>query len=265
MLRLKKPWRRRIKALKSVFSGNMSVYMMNRKTWHNAIFVGSHLAALTGVHTVMEARCDVPTHLAQKHHTSGFYERSIYIIRERNTVRKYGKGNIEENRKEGSECVLTGERASETTRSFSHCGMAVGCRRYCHLGNGSIVYFGKLEDQFRGRSPSPPFPSLLQGSNLVKGATLWGWRLRMGGGRLGLVSTWGAARTRAGTAGRASVQDNTTWRNREGRKLSELIFIWVMFSCTMWCSSVEQCSTLIQTHTKARSCLDNRNLIWWII
>ena len=127
--------------------------------------------------------------------------------------------NIGANRKDGREWVLTSECSSETTGSFGHCGMVVGRRWYRrYLGNGGIVYFRKLEDHPRGSSSSPLFPSLLQGPNLLKGDTLWGWRLRVGGGRLGLVSTWRAARTRAGTAAWASVQDNTTWRNREGQK-----------------------------------------------
>lgn len=156
----------------------------------------------------------------------------------------------EEDRKEGSDWILTGERASETTRSFGHRGMVVGCRWYRrYLGHGSIVYFGKLEDHSRGRSSSPLFSSLLQGPNLLKGDTLWGWRLRVGGGRLGLVSTWRAARTWTGTTGWASIQDNTTWRNRVGEKSS---VHWSssrsVFACTSvsGSASVEQCSTLIQ-------------------
>lgn len=146
-------------------------------------------------------------------------------------------------------CVLTGERASETTRSFGHCGMVVGCRWYRrYLGNWSIVYFRKLEDHFWGRSSSPLFPSLPQGPNLLKGDTLWGRGLRVGGGRLGLVSTWRTARTWAGTARRASVQDNTTWRNREKQKLISLIFIWVSIHMHSvgGSVSVEQHSTLFQ-------------------
>lgn len=149
----------------------------------------------------------------------------IIIIRGRNALTKCWQVNIEENRKEGCNLVLTGERASETTMSFGHCGMVVGSRWHrCYLGDGGIVYFRKLKDHSRGRISSPMLPSLLQGPNFLKGATLWGWRLRVGGGRLGLVSTWRAARTRAGTAGRASVQDNATWRNRGGWKVSPLIF-----------------------------------------
>lgn len=145
--------------------------------------------------------------------------------------------NAEENRTD-IEGVLTGECASEATRSLGHCGMIVGCRWYRrYLRNGSIVYFRKLEDHSRGRSSSPLFPSLLQGPNLLKGDTLWGWRLRVGGGRLGLVSTWRAARTRAGTAGRTSIQDDTTWRNIEGQKKKNWVH-WTtsrtMFTSTMW-------------------------------
>lgn len=205
------------------------------------------------------------------------WKRHTSIIRERNTITKCWQIHIEENRKEGSEWILTGERASETTRSFGHCGVAVGCRWYRrYLGNGSIVYFRKLEDHSRGRSSSPLFPSMLQGPNLLKGATLWGWRLRVGGGRLGLVSTWRAARTWAGTAGRASIQDNTTWRNREGQKtqftdlhLGRRSHAQCEWECKCWAmlyfNSVSLLGRLSETHIKPWSCWDNGNLIWWII
>lgn len=48
------------------------------KTWHNITFLWSHLAALAGMHAIMEPRCDVPAHLTQKHHTSGFCERGSH-------------------------------------------------------------------------------------------------------------------------------------------------------------------------------------------
>lgn len=179
--------------------------------------------------------------------------------------------NAEENRKD-IEGVLTGECASEATRSLGHCGMIVGCRWYRrYLRNGSIVYFRKLEDHSRGRSSSPLFPSLLQGPNLLKGDTLWGWRLRVGGGRLGLVSTWRAARTRAGTAGRTSIQDDTTWRNIEGQKkkteFTELHLgrcsraqcewewkCWAM----LYFDSMSLLGRFPQPHTKPCPCCDNK-------
>lgn len=163
--------------------------------------------------------------------------------------------------------------------------MIVGCRRHCcYLGDRSIVYFRELEDHSGWRSSSPLFPSLLQGPNLLKGDTLWGWRLWVGGGRLGLVSTWRAARTWAGTAGRAGIQDNTTWKSRAEQKES---VHWSSsrseLTCTIVSGSagIEQHSTLIlwayladlhnhiqkkQKKKKTpRSCRDNRNLILWVI
>lgn len=200
----------------------------------------------------MEPRCDVPTHLTQKHHTSGLYERSTHPSSE-TELQQLLSGRCIENRWKGREWVLTGECASETTRSFGHRRKIVVCWWYRrNLGNWGIVYFRKLEDHLRGRSSSPLFPSLLQGPNLLKGDTLRGWRLRVGGGRLGLVSTWRAARTRAGTARRASVQDNTTWRKGDGWKLRSVqvrVFTWQTFT---------------NTH-ETWSVWDNRNLIWWII
>lgn len=153
---------------------------------------------------------------------------SVTEAADRNIITKLWQVNKEENRKEKRKQVLTGECAGKAARPFGHCGIVVCWWWYrCNLGDWSIVYFRKLKDHFGGSSSSPLFSSLLQGSNLLKGDTLRGWRLWVGGGRLGLVSTWRAARTRTGTARRTSVQDNTTWRNREGWELSLLIFIWV--------------------------------------
>lgn len=194
-----------------------------QSAWRTSVFVGSHLAAFAGVHAIMEPRRDVPAYLAQKHHTSRLCERGTHASSsEGNAITKCKvKLNIEEE----WGVVLTGERASETTRSFGHCGMVVGCGWHCcDLGNWSVVYFRKLKDHSRWRISSPLLPSLLQGPNFLKGDALWGWRLRVGGGRLGLVSTWGAARTWAGTAWWTSVQDNTTLRDRQGQRVSSLIF-----------------------------------------
>lgn len=166
----------------------------------------------------MKPRCDVPAHLAQKHHTSCLCERSTHPSLE-TQIQQLLSGKGIKDRKVGHELVLTGECPSETTRSFSHCGMTVVCWWYCcNWGNWCIVYFRKLEDHLGRRSSSPLFPSLLQGPNLLKGDTLRGWRLRVGGGWLGLVSTWRAARAWAGAARWASIQDNTTWRKRDGWK-----------------------------------------------
>lgn len=66
---------RRIKSLKGVFCGNVSVYWTQRR---NTVFVGSHLAAFTGVHAIMEPRCDVPAYLTQKHHTSSLCDKDTH-------------------------------------------------------------------------------------------------------------------------------------------------------------------------------------------
>lgn len=146
---------------------------------------------------------------------------SLSRARGGNAITGCSQVNREHNRVEGCNLELTGECASQTTRSLSHCWVVVGCRWHrCYLGNGGIVYFRKLKDHSRGRISSPLLSPLLQGPNFLKGDTLWRWRLRVGGGRLGLVSAWGAARARAGTARWASIQDNTTWRRREGLKVS---------------------------------------------
>lgn len=133
---------------------------------------------------------------------------------------------IEGNRKEGCKMVLTGECACESTGPFCHRGMAVGCWWYrCYLGNGSIVYFRKLKDHSWGRISSPLLPSLLQGSNFLKGDALWRWRLRVWQGWLGLVSTGRTARTWAGTPCRTSVQDNTTWKKRGLQNSSQIVSV----------------------------------------
>lgn len=144
--------------------------------------------------------------------------------------------------------------------------MVEGCRWCCcNVGNWSIVYFRKLKDHFGGRSSSPLLPSPLQRPNLLKGATLWGWGLRMGGGRLGLVPTGRAARTGAGTTRRACIQDHTTWRNTEG-----IHFIWLIvpkpnITCECWATSYFDSVTLLgklPQNTKPSPCIQNRNLIW---
>lgn len=128
----------------------------------------------------------------------------------------------------GGKPILTGECAGETTGPFSHCWVAVGWRWYrCYLSNLSTAYFRKLKNHFWGDGSSLMFAAMFQGSDLLKGNTLWRWGLRVGGRRLGLVSTWGAARTRTGTSRWAGVQDNTSWRNRDEEKLSFPIIIWV--------------------------------------
>lgn len=67
---------RTIRTLNGVFCGTV-LYIATTKTWRNTSFIQSHLAAFTGVHAVMEPGCDVPTHLTQKHHTSGLCEKGI--------------------------------------------------------------------------------------------------------------------------------------------------------------------------------------------
>lgn len=58
--------------------------------------IWAHLAALTGVHAVMEPRGDVAAHLTQKHHTSGFYQRSTQPSSERETQRQGAGGGSRE-------------------------------------------------------------------------------------------------------------------------------------------------------------------------
>lgn len=130
--------------------------------------------------------------------------------------------------------------------------MVVGRWWHSHnLRSWSTVNFGKLKDHFRGRCSSPWLPSLLQGSDLLKGDTLRGWRLRVGGGRLGLVSTWRAARTRTGTSRRASVQDNTTWKSREGPKLSAQAQTSRELKCwAIICFHLSLLGRLLQTQTQ---------------
>lgn len=80
MLRLKKPCGRRvgrIEAVKGVFCV-IVFFVHNEKERRGITFLWSHLAALAGMHAIMEPRCDVPAHLTQKHHTSGFCERGSH-------------------------------------------------------------------------------------------------------------------------------------------------------------------------------------------
>lgn len=73
----------------------------------------------------------------------------------------------------------------------------------------------ELEDPLGGRRSGVGLTTGLQGADLLEGDGLRGGRLGVGGGRLCLVPAGGTARAGAGTAGRASVQYDTTWRTRE--------------------------------------------------
>lgn len=115
--------------------------------------------------------------------------------------------------------ALTGEGARQTAVPFGHRRVVVGGGRHrCHLGDGDVAHFGELEDHAGGGVPSARLGPLLQGPNLLEGDALWGRRLRVGAGRLGLIPAGGAARAGAGTAGGAGVQDDTTWHSRERQR-----------------------------------------------
>ena len=182
--------------------------------------------------------------------------------------------NKQRGEEEGGKWVLTGECASETTRPFSHCGVAVGSRGYRRkLGDWSTVHFRKLKDHFGGSSSSPLFASLLQGSNLLKGATLGGWGLRVGRRRLGLVTTWRAARTWTGTAAWAGVQDDTTWGSREEVKtqfpdlyLGHCSHAQCRWECERWAMLHFDAESLLgrRSQTNTKPFWDGRKLIWWI-
>lgn len=121
------------------------------------------LAAFARMDTVVKPGRDVTANFTQEHHASSF-----------------GKGAI------------------ETTGLLGDWWVVVVCR--CRVG--PIVDVWKLKDHFGGRrAPSIPIPAMpLQGSDLLKGDTLWGRGLGVGGGRLGLVPAGGAAWTGTGTA-----------------------------------------------------------------
>lgn len=229
MLRLKKPWRRHKKKKELDSFLLWRCVCVRVHTEHKGVmqyclcWVSPCSLRRRARHNGTQMRCPRIPYTEAPYRQSLWERHTCIIIREKCNNKVQNKVKYRGEQEWGM--VLTGERASETTRSFGHCGMVVGCGWHCcDLGNWSVVYFRKLKDHSRWRISSPLLPSLLQGPNFLKGDTLWGWRLRVGGGRLGLVSTWGAARTRAGTAWWTSIQDNTTLRDRQGQRVSSLIF-----------------------------------------